>query len=62
MSMPPLREMFARLIATPSVSSTTPALDCPNEGVTALLDLATVEPTLALLRELVARFCVAPAA
>jgi acetylornithine deacetylase len=37
MTTPPLREMFARLIATPSVSSTNPALDCANEGVTARL-------------------------
>jgi acetylornithine deacetylase len=33
MKIPPLREMFARLIATPSVSSTNPAHDQGNEGV-----------------------------
>ena len=37
MKIPPLREMFARLIATPSVSSTNPELDCGNENVAALL-------------------------
>ena len=37
MRTPDLREMIARLVATPSVSSTTPALDCENESVTALL-------------------------
>jgi len=31
MSTPSLREMFARLIPTPSVRSTNPALDCENE-------------------------------
>jgi acetylornithine deacetylase len=37
MSTPALREMLAQLVATPSVSSTNPALDCENESVTALL-------------------------
>jgi acetylornithine deacetylase len=37
MKIPPLREMCARLIATPSVSSTNPDLDCGNEAVAALL-------------------------